>query len=171
MTSVSKEYLSMLKVPFDSKPNLVVSDESDDELDEKSDDDADSSDYDPENDIEDNIAPIELDNCFDDGGDFRLQAWFEGIKRDPLNRARRIIHFLRSSDTRRTDFHQFIEDGNQQKWFYTRNEHGKSELTMVPQLQLLRDVKTRWDSVYLMLQRLRVLRPVSSSLILCDWRD
>ena len=31
----------------------------------------------------------------------------------------------------------------------------------VQHLQLLRDVKTRWDSVYYMIRRLRLLRPVS----------
>ena len=36
-------------------------------------------------------------------------------------------------------------------------------------LQLLRDVKTRWDLVYTMLERLRQLRPVSLFQPLGDW--
>jgi hypothetical protein len=33
-------------------------------------------------------------------------------------------------------------------------------VVQVPNLGLLRDVKMRWDSVYMMLERLRQLRPV-----------
>jgi hypothetical protein len=36
-------------------------------------------------------------------------------------------------------------------------------VVQVPMLQPLRDVKTRWDSVYMMVRRLRALQPVSSS--------
>ncbi len=31
---------------------------------------------------------------------------------------------------------------------------------MLKELQLLRDVRTRWDSIFLMLNRLREMRPV-----------
>lgn len=34
-------------------------------------------------------------------------------------------------------------------------------MVQVHELQPLRDVKTRWDSVYMMLERLRALQPVS----------
>jgi hypothetical protein len=47
-----------------------------------------------------------------------------------------------------------------------KENDGKRVVVQVPELQPLRDVKTRWDSVYMMLQRLRQLRPVSR---LADW--
>jgi hypothetical protein len=49
-----------------------------------------------------------------------------------------------------------------------KENDGKRVVVQVPELQPLRDVKTRWDSVYLMLRRLRQLRPVSH---FADWRD
>jgi hypothetical protein len=58
------------------------------------------------------------------------------------------VRVLRSSSSRRDAFDQHIRDGNEKGWFD------------VGQLQLLRDVKTRWDSVYYMLRRLRELQPV-----------
>ena len=83
-----------------------------------------------------------------------------GIKRDPLRRARRVVRLLQSSDQRREGFHWFIQDGNQRDWFSIKD--GRKRVTVqVPELQLLRDVKMRWDSVYMMLERLRQLRPVS----------
>ena len=65
----------------------------------------------------------------------------------------------------------FIIDGNERKWFSLKTGNGKCELVKVPKLQPLRDVKTRWDSVYMMLQRLRVLRPVSLSRRLCHTKN
>jgi len=100
---------------------------------------------------------------YDDRADSSIKTWFGGLRRDPLKRARRLIHFFRSSDQRRTDFLKFIVEGNQKEWFYRINKDGKRELANVPAKEFLRDVKTRWDSVYKMLQRLRILRPVSSS--------
>jgi hypothetical protein len=149
MTSVSKRYLSELKVPID--PSRTFHDDSDDELD------------DGDIDTEGNIDELELDGCYDDLGKPELKGWFAGIKRDPLKRACRIIRLLRSSDKHREDFHKFIEDGNEQKWFSEKTQSGERLSVQVPKLQLLRDVKTRWDSVYKMLQRLRQLRPVSLS--------
>ncbi|KAI0246685.1 hypothetical protein BJV78DRAFT_1134685 [Lactifluus subvellereus] len=40
-----------------------------------------------------------------------------------------------------------------------KNNDGKHITVQVPELQPLRDVKMRWDSVYMMLQRLQQLRP------------
>jgi len=100
---------------------------------------------------------------YDDRADSSIKTWFGGLRRDPLKRACRLIRFFRSSDQRRTDFLKFIVEGNQKEWFYRINKDGKRELANVPAKEFLRDVKTRWDSVYKMLQRLRILRPVSSS--------
>jgi hypothetical protein len=81
--------------------------------------------------------------------------WLAGIKCDPLKRARKVVRFLRSSDQRKENFRAFIINGNNTGLFKNA-ENGRVE-----PLQLLRDVKTRWDSVFLMLERLRELRPVS----------
>lgn len=148
MTSVSKGYLSELKVAVDS--NHIDCDDSEDELDGG---DIDIGDH--------HIDELKLGDFYDDHSN--LKEWVAGIKRDPLRRARRIIRLLRSSDQRREGFRKFIQDGNERQWFSEKTQSGKRRIVQVPELQLLRDVKTRWDSVFMMLRRLRVLRPVSSS--------
>jgi hypothetical protein len=149
MMSVSKQYLSELKVPIN--PSHTFHDDSDDESD------------DGNIDTEGNIDELELDGCYNDLGKPELKGWFAGIKRNPLKRACRIICLLRSSDKHREDFRKSIEDGNEQKWFSEKTQSGECLLVQVPKLELLRDVKTRWESVYKMLQCLRQLRPVSLS--------
>lgn len=109
------------------------------------------------------VDELELGNCYNDRNDGVLSRWFSGIKRNPLGRARRVIRLLRSSDQRRSGFRDFIKDGNSGKWFFVKDDKGKCKQVTVPELHPLRDVKTRWDLVYLMLERLRCLRPVSSS--------
>jgi len=78
-----------------------------------------------------------------------LQTYEEAIRHDPVALGRNIVRVLRSSGQRRNAFNEILRDGNTKGWFN------------VKELQLLRDVKTRWDSVYSMLRRLRELRPVS----------
>lgn len=68
----------------------------------------------------------------------------------PIVRARNVVRAIRGSSTRRDRFNTLIETGNKELGF-------KPE---VPKLQLLRDVRTRWDSTFLMLKRLRVMRQV-----------
>jgi hypothetical protein len=148
-TSTSKSYLSRLKVP--PGPNHASCDDSD------SDDESD------DNDINDDNYELELPGCYDCRGNSKFRAWTECIKRDPLRRARRVVRLLRSSDEHRKGFEKFIQDGNEHGWFTAKDSDGKRAAVVVPELQLLRDVKTRWDSVYMMLLRLRELRPVSSS--------
>lgn len=75
------------------------------------------------------------------------------LARDPISLARSIIRSIRASGKRREMFDTLIKDGNEKGWYGC----------IVPLLQLLQDVKTRWDSVFYMIQRLRLLRPVSPS--------
>ena len=148
MTSTPKSYIPDLKVPAGSIAGIG------DDLDDSSDGDDDDQNRD--------IEELELDDCYDDRGP-GFESWLAGIKRDPLRRARRIVRLLRSSDQRREGFRSFIQDGNEHGWFYAKDDNGRRATVRVPELQPLRDVKTRWDSVYMMLQRLRELRPVRSS--------
>ena len=154
VTPTSKSYLSDLKIPVN--PNYLASGgRSDDD----SDDGSDNDDYDPGHDTD----RLELAGYFDARGDVELERWFAGFRTDPLRRARKVVQFLCSSDQHREGLHKFIEDGNRHGWFTGKDDDGKHIPLHIPQLELLRDVKTRWDSVYMMLERLRQLRPVSFS--------
>jgi hypothetical protein len=99
MTSVSKQYLSGLKVPID--PSCMTGKDIDDDLD---DDDID---------LDHIINALELDDRYEDGGDSKLEEWFEGIKHDPLKHAYQVIYLLCSSNQYRNGFHNFIHDGNE----------------------------------------------------------
>jgi hypothetical protein len=160
LTSTPKRYLSDLDVPLDS--DTATRCDSLDDSDDDSDDD-DSDDDDPNDDDGDfnDVAKLVLPECYDDRGNPKLRRWFTGIQRDPLRRARNVVRLLRSSDQRKEGFRDFINDGNQRGWFIGKDKDGNRTTIHIPQLELLRDVKTRWDSVYMMLQRLRRLRPVS----------
>lgn len=76
---------------------------------------------------------------------------------NPLAQARAVVRAIRGSGTRRSSFQETINYGNTRRLF----RQGQSpEPVKVESLQLLRDVRTRWDSVFLMLRRLREMRPV-----------
>ncbi|KAN0135742.1 hypothetical protein V8E53_006633 [Lactarius tabidus] len=105
------------------------------------------------------VKDLELDDCYDGGN----HPWLTHIKHDPLQHAQRVIRFLHSSDQCREGFCMFICDGNQHNWFTVKDCNGKHAPVQVPELQPLRDVKTQWDLVYMMLQHLRELQPVRSS--------
>jgi hypothetical protein len=151
-TTSPKTYTSWLSasgLPFTYAARIDSQGEPDDDDDDEKDDD---------------IEELELSAIYTDEGDSQLKRWLDGIKRDPLRRARRVVRLLRSSDHHRRGFHQFVHDGNERNWFFTKDKKGKRVPTKVPEVQPLRDVKTRWDSVYLMLERLGSLQPVRLSL-------
>ena len=157
ITSVSRPYLSELKVPVDPNPNF-----RDDNDDDKFDDD--------NNDTNCNVDELVLDQCYimtlvtlNSKNGLRVSSTI------PSRHARRLICLLHFSDQRREGFRRFIQDRNKRNWFFARDESGKRCPVEVPVLQLLRDVKTRWDSVYTMLEHLRQLQPVSLFQPLGDW--
>ena len=75
----------------------------------------------------------------------------------PVPKARAVVRVIRASGLRRDAFDEVISNGNEKGWF---KQGQPPKVVTVPHLQLLRDVRTRWDSVYVMLRRLRMLRPV-----------
>ena len=87
-----------------------------------------------------------------------FQTLEDAITRDPIALCRGTIRAIRASGQRRDRFDETIQDGNARNWFKDPDDETKDY--KVPQKQLLRDVKTRWDSVYLMIKRFRQCRPV-----------
>jgi hypothetical protein len=181
-TRVSKEYLESLRCGDDddisfSSLNIENDDDDDDDDDDGDDDDGDGDDGDGDDDDNDDdddgdddddipfprrarqhIPRLKLQKIKLDGLSAEEVAWFSNIKRDPIKRARRVIRILRSSDQRKRQFKQVIKNGNDSGWFRDAN----SSTIKVPDVEPLRDVKTRWDSTFMMIERLLVLQPVSA---------
>ncbi len=159
-TRIPKQFLKTLKTKSDSDliyPNIEGgSDGGDNDSDNDDDDDDDDDDghlFTRKTDIPD----LKLDKEQLDTLDNEVQAWYRGLKHDPIKHTRRIVHIMRSSDQRRQVFKNVINTGNDSGWFMSCD----NEVIELPDLELLHDVKTQWDSVYYMIERLLVLRPVS----------
>ena len=85
----------------------------------------------------------------------RGHTFVEALGRNPIACSRTVVRACRSSGQCREHLSQLIIEGN------IKNTFGPSDKPVeVPNLALLRDVDTRWDSVYLMICHLRVLQPV-----------
>lgn len=82
---------------------------------------------------------------------------FEEVMRDPIALGRAVVRSIRASGQHRQNFEDTIKDGNNKHWFGLND---KGEHIVLPSHQLLRDVKTRWDSVYGMINRLHEMRLV-----------
>jgi hypothetical protein len=135
MTSTSKLYLPEFNAPSDSSyPTCADSNNESDDSDV---------------DLDEDIGDLRLADCYDHRGNANLKHWFTGMKRDPVGRAHRVVHLLCTMDQRREGFCAFIKDGNDCGWFTAEQDNG-DKVVKVPVIQLLRDVKMRWDSVYLM---------------------
>ena len=76
---------------------------------------------------------------------------------NPIGVAHGVVQAIRVSGKRREAFDDVVRDGNNKEWFKSGQP---PTVVYLKELQLLRDVCTRWDSVYLMLNRLREMRPV-----------
>lgn len=82
--------------------------------------------------------------------------YVQALRAKPLEQARNIVQLIRASNQRCDRFRDTILRGNEEGWF----RDDKGELTQLPVVELLLDEPTRWDSVYVMLNRLRTLRQV-----------
>jgi hypothetical protein len=94
-------------------------------------------------------------------GDAAKQTYEEAVKRDPIALCRSTVRAIRATGGRRDQFQWIISDGNADGWFSSPQEPKKT--IKMPDLQLLQDVKNRWDSVFKMIGRFCELLPVSNS--------
>ena len=69
--------------------------------------------------------------------------------RNHIEAAHAVVRAIRGSGQRRAEFDKLIIEGNSEGWF----KEGRRSVQL-ENLQLLCDVRTRWDSVYCMLERL-----------------
>lgn len=88
-------------------------------------------------------------------------TYTDAMARDTISHARTVVRVIRGSGMRRDAFDDVITNGNSKGWFKAGQP---LKIVQLKRLQLLRDVRTRWDSEYYMLNRLRELRPVSTYL-------
>lgn len=87
------------------------------------------------------------------------QTFNAACAQDPITRLRKIVMAIRSSGQRRDALMAWIETGNKSGLFVYQNRPVQIEAK-----QLLRDVRTRWDSTYLMITRCIEMRLVSPAL-------
>jgi hypothetical protein len=79
--------------------------------------------------------------------------YVEMVQTDPIRLGRDVLRAVRSSGQRWSHFRHTILSGNEQERFI--NDTG--DIVKLPVVQLLRDVKTCWDSTYYMINYLRAL--------------
>ena len=99
MTSVSKQYLSDLEVSFDI--DCIFHTEYNNDLD------------DGNIDVNEIVAKLQLDSCYNVHGDAELEEWFSDIKHNSLKYACRIAHLLHSLDQCKECFCKFVQAGNE----------------------------------------------------------
>ncbi len=76
--------------------------------------------------------------------------YMEALRNDPIKRAQELVNVCRVSGQRREELMEIIKAGNQTGAFPKP----------IPEVQLLRNVDTRWSSIYLMIDHLLELYPV-----------
>ena len=78
------------------------------------------------------------------------QSYEEAVEHNPIALCHCTVQAVRASGQRHDHFQEIICTGNAKGWF------------KVSELQLLHDIKTRWDSIFLMIHRFCNLQPVSN---------
>ncbi|THH14369.1 hypothetical protein EUX98_g9621 [Antrodiella citrinella] len=112
-------------------------------------DTGDDSDYDPE-DFDENTPELasSLTSTVTAASNSALQddlEYAEALLRDPIVRARKLVTKCRSSYGRRYGLREIIQEGNKNKSF----QGGRK----IETFELLRDVDTRWSSLFFMIDR------------------
>ena len=93
----------------------------------------------------------QLDEAFIASQPPERQAWLRSLRRDPIKLVVDIVRHICASDARKQAFSAIVQ-------LCTKDD--PTSCGGLP-LQLIQHVRTRWDSVYLMLQRFHILRKVS----------
>jgi hypothetical protein len=91
------------------------------------------------------------------------QTFEAACAQDPIKHLRNIVITIRSSGQRRDAFMSWIRSGNGGGWFISKG----NPVQIIPR-QLLRDVRTRWDSTYQMIKRCIEMRLVCFRVLFCD---
>src|SRR5271168_1343503 len=109
----------------------------------------------PENDDDNSEGPT------DDADENRgfEQTFQNACAQDLISRLRKIVTAIRASGQRHEALTTWIENGNKSGLFVLQN----TSVEIKP-MQLLRDVRTRWDSTYQMIKRCIEMRLVSPDL-------
>jgi hypothetical protein len=100
----------------------------------------------------------------DDAEVINLQPTRATRKAGPMRRARKTVAFIRKSGQRRDQFLDIIKQGNTNslwKQVFVVNNTAVKNPVVLATVTVFPDVKTRWDSVFYMLRRLRYLQQVS----------
>ena len=107
-----------------------------------------------------NVSLGKEDAMFDTVSPIRGTTFLEALDRDPIACGRAVVWAFCASGQRHKQLSQLITEANTNKTF-----HPSDAPIEVPGVALLQDIDTRWESVYLMICRLRVLHPVCVCLI------
>ncbi|KIK12635.1 hypothetical protein PISMIDRAFT_120519, partial [Pisolithus microcarpus 441] len=107
------------------------------------------------------------DDVFDDD-EVDKDEYLAAVQRDPVSLGRSVVRAIRASGLRRDEFKKLVATGNDQDWFKSPD----GQPVQVPETQLLHDVRTRWDSTFYMINRLRTLHlPIDCFLSLLGQKD
>ena len=158
---VPKEYLKSLRSEGDDV-SPFENDYNDDD-DDNGDDDNDNNDSNFPQRIGQDIPKLKLKNFELDRLSAEEQAWFLGMKCNSVKHTCIVIRVLCSSDQRKQDFKKVIKNGNKSEWFRGID----SSVIVVPDLELLHNVKTWWDFMYAIIECLVVLQLVSIPVVSC----
>jgi hypothetical protein len=109
----------------------------------------------PENDDDDDLEDPPTGEANAKEGRGFGQTFEDACAQDPIASLRKIVVTIRSSGQRRDAWMAWIETGNKSGLFVFE----KKAVEIKPR-QLLRDVRTRWDSTYLMIRRCIEMRLV-----------
>ncbi|KIK77307.1 hypothetical protein PAXRUDRAFT_167311 [Paxillus rubicundulus Ve08.2h10] len=83
-------------------------------------------------------------------------SYINSVCTDPIGYGRDVMHTVHLSGQRWTNFWETILSGNEQEWFI--NDTG--DIVKLPVVQLLCDIRTRWDSTYYMINHMQALQQV-----------
>src|SRR6266481_4174875 len=99
------------------------------------------------------LAAFEDDAVIDEVPDAGHSSWKKAARKKTLSRLQALIHAMHASGRQCEAFFESIHEGNSKKLFIDPevSEHGAMRPVHVPENALLRDVPTRWDSVYHMI--------------------